>query len=165
MASFIPGVQPFATAANAILAASQGNYAGAVASFAGAGGYPNVATAIRVADAIDKKNPLSLASALVSNPNLGPGISGTKLVGDITIADVGNAVKLVTALNSDNPMSAFTAAINLTKSLDGKTSSAATKISDALNSGDYRRQLVWRPSLRIRWPPGIRLQQTIQLKT
>jgi hypothetical protein len=138
IASFVPGpIGIAAQSANALWAASQGNVAGAVATFAGMNGYSNVASAIRIADAIDKGDPFSIALAIANNPNMPVSVADVKLAGNISVKDVANSVNLVRALNTGNFSGILSATAALKNSLDPKTSSTAKRVEDAINAKDF----------------------------
>lgn len=128
IASFIPGVQPFAMIANAALAASQGNTIGALASLAGAGGFTNVATALNVANAIQNKDVFSLAQSLLSNPTISNVAGTTMLTDTISLKDVGTAANIIMAADKGDFVGVLNGASNLTGSSDLKTAAAAATV-------------------------------------
>ena len=132
IASFIPGVAPFAMAANAAIAASQGNVFGALASLAGMGGYTNLATGLNVANAIDNKDVGALAGALLSNPSINAAAGSTMLTDTISFADLGNAANLVVNLDNENWAGALGSAASLTGSPDLRVASSALTIATEL---------------------------------
>lgn len=136
VASFIPGVQPFAMIANAALAASQGNVVGALASLAGAGGYTNVATALNVANAIQSGNPTAIVSTLLSNPNVANAAGATMLTDTISLADVGTALNVVDAASKGNFAAVLTGAGTLLNSADLQTAGTAAELLQAVQSGN-----------------------------
>jgi hypothetical protein len=136
VASFIPGVQPFAMIANAALAAKQGNVIGALASLAGAGGYTNVATALNVANAIDKGNVAAVVSTLLANPNVAAAAGSTMLTDTISLADVGTALNVADAASRGDFAAVLTGAGKLTNSADLQTAGAAAQIVQAAQSGN-----------------------------
>lgn len=136
LASFVPGVNVFAKAAQAVLAIRNGDTLGGLASLAGAGGYTNVATALSVAKAVDDNNPLGVVTALMNNPEVSKVAGGIKIDGNITLADVGTGLNLAQALANKNWGQALTLAGNLTKSQDLKTAGAATSLIQAIESGN-----------------------------
>lgn len=100
IASFIPGVAPFAMAANAAIAASQGDYLGAIAGAAGLGGFSDIATAARIGSAIDKGDYLN---AVLGGMDLaGVNVGGVDL-GGMSVNDMGKMVNLAQAVKSGDP--------------------------------------------------------------
>lgn len=103
LASFVPGLQPFAMAANAAIAAKQGNVLGAITSLAGAGGLAgisgmsDIANAGRFAGAVKSGDPLAM---LFSGANLG----GITDIGGINLKDVAKTVGAVKAIESGDPL-------------------------------------------------------------
>ena len=110
IAQFIPALAPFATAANAAIAASQGNVLGALAGAAGLGGYSDVANAANFAGAVKSGNPLSIIS---SGANLGgvdlggvatdAGLGDISNIGGIDLKDATKAYQAVKAIQSGDP--------------------------------------------------------------
>ena len=110
IAQFIPGLAPFATAANALISASQGNVLGAIAGAAGLGGYSDVANAANFAGAVKSGNPLSIIS---SGANLGgvdlggvateAGLGDMSNIGGIDLKDATKAYQAVKAIQSGDP--------------------------------------------------------------
>jgi len=128
IASFIPGLQPFAMAANALIAAKQGNILGALAGFTGLGGalsgiqgLTNASNALNFASAAKNKNILGMLSA---GANLGgtdlDGLAKASGIGDVTglaglnlgglgVSDALKAYRTVQALKSGDPSSIISA--------------------------------------------------------
>lgn len=116
MAQFIPGLQPFAAAANAAIAAGQGNVLGALAGAAGLGGYSDIANAANFAGAVKSGNPLSILS---SGANLGgadlSGVADAAGLGDLNNIggyNVNDAVKMyqtAKAIQSGDPSAIISA--------------------------------------------------------
>jgi hypothetical protein len=116
MAQFIPGLQPFAAAANAAIAAGQGNVLGALAGAAGLGGYSDVANAANFAGAVKSGNPLGILSA---GANLGgadlSGVADAAGLGDLNNIggyNVNDAVKMyqtAKAIQSGDPSAIISA--------------------------------------------------------
>ena len=110
IAQFIPGLQPFAMAANAAIAASQGNVLGALAGAAGLGGFSDVANAANFAGAVKSGNPLGILS---SGANLGgtdlSGVANSAGLGDLNniggynVNDIAKAYQGVKAIQSGDP--------------------------------------------------------------
>jgi len=136
IASFIPGVAPFAQAINAAIAIKNGDVLGGLASLAGAGGFTDAATGLRVASALDKGDISGLVTSLVNNPSVGALANTTMLTDTISLADAGNALNVGINLNNGNFAGALTAAGQLTGSADTKTAGAALNLVNALNSGN-----------------------------
>lgn len=132
IASFIPGVAPFAMAANAAIAASQGNVFGALASLAGMGGYTNLATGLNVANAIDNKDVGALAGALLSNPSINAAAGSTMLTDTISFSDLGNAANLVINIDNGNWAGALNSVGALTGSSDVRVAASALTIATEL---------------------------------
>lgn len=97
IAQFIPGLQPFAMAANAAIAAHQGNPLGAIAGLAGLGGYTDVANAARLGSALKSGDPLAIA---LSGANLG----GVTDVGGVNLGDVSKGIGAAKAIKSGDPL-------------------------------------------------------------
>ena len=110
IAQFVPGLAPFAMAANAAIAASQGNVLGAIAGAAGLGGYSDVANAANFAGAVKSGNPLSIIS---SGANLGgtdlsgvanaAGLGDISNIGGVDLKDATKAYQAVKAIQSGDP--------------------------------------------------------------
>lgn len=110
IAQFIPALAPFATAANAAIAASQGNVLGAIAGAAGLGGYSDIANAANFAGAVKSGNPLGIIS---SGANLGgmdlsgvadaSGLGDLNNIGGFNISDAAKAYRAVKAIQSGDP--------------------------------------------------------------
>jgi len=103
LASFVPGLAPFAMAANAAIAAKQGNVLGAITSLAGAGGLAgisgmsDIANAARFAGAVKSGDPLAM---LFSGANLG----GITDIGGINLKDASKTIGAVKAIESGDPL-------------------------------------------------------------
>lgn len=136
VASFIPGVQPFAMLANAAIAASQGNTLGALASLAGAGGFTNVATALNVANAVDKGNIGAVVTTLLANPTVANAAGSTMLTDTISLADVGSAINIAAAVEKGDLAAVLTGAGKLTGSADLTTAGTAAEIINAVQTGN-----------------------------
>jgi len=127
MASLIPGVAPFAMGANALLAASQGNTLGALASVAGIPGVSDLAPAglSGITSGLQTANQaVNLANAIQSGNVLGALASGTALTGTgstqlgttgLTVSDAIKGANVAKAVSSGDP-SAITKAISLLSS-------------------------------------------------
>lgn len=138
VAQFVPGLAPFAMAANAAIAASQGNVLGALAGAAGIPGLGvagDVVTALNVANAIKNSNPLALAGAL-ANTDVGRSVLGTEIAGGITLGDTLNTARMIDAVNRGDMGTAVMAAATLSGSSDAKTAAAAFNVISAMKTGD-----------------------------
>jgi hypothetical protein len=93
MASFIPGIAPFAQGINALMAAKSGNVLGAIAGAAGLGGLTDVANAANFANAAKSGDLLNMA---LSGANLG----GVESIGDYSLPEISKAVNTVKAVSS-----------------------------------------------------------------
>jgi hypothetical protein len=116
IAQFIPALAPFATAANAAIAASQGNVLGAIAGAAGLGGYSDIANAANFAGALKSGNPLGIIS---SGANLGgmdlsgaanaAGLRDLNNIAGFNLNDISKTYQTVKALKSGDPASIISA--------------------------------------------------------
>ncbi len=103
LASFVPGLQPFAMAANAAIAAKQGNPLGVITNLAGMGGIAgisgmaDVAKAAKFAGAVQSGDPLAM---LFSGANM----AGVNDIGGINLKDVAKTVGAVKAIESGDPL-------------------------------------------------------------
>jgi hypothetical protein len=97
MASFVPGLAPFAQGLNALIAAKQGNILGAVAGAAGLGGMTDVANAAKFANALKSGDPLAIAMA-------GANAGGISDVGGIDLKDISKTIGAVKAIESGDPL-------------------------------------------------------------
>jgi hypothetical protein len=136
IAQFIPGVAPFAMAVNAAIAIDNGDVLGGLASLAGAGGFTDVATGLRVANALDQGNMGALASSLLQNTTVGALAGSTMLTDTISLADAGNAFNVVTNIQDGNYAGALGSLGTLTNSSDLKTAGAALNLVNAIDSGN-----------------------------
>jgi len=103
IASFVPGVAPFAQGLNALIAAKQGNILGAVAGAAGLGsmagisGMADVANAAKFAGALKSGDPLAIAMA-------GANAGGISDVGGFDLKDISKTIGAVKAIESGDPL-------------------------------------------------------------
>jgi len=97
IASFIPGVAPFAQGLNALIAAKQGNILGAVAGAAGLGGMTEIANAAKFAGALKSGDPLAIAMA-------GANAGGISDVGGFDLKDISKTIGAVKAIESGDPL-------------------------------------------------------------
>jgi hypothetical protein len=103
MASFIPGVAPFAQGLNALMAAKSGNVLGAIGGFAGLGGLSDVANAANFANAAQHKDILGMLGS-------GSGLTGVGDIGGINIKDITQGISAAKALQSGDPLAILRAA-------------------------------------------------------
>jgi hypothetical protein len=103
IASFVPGLQPFAAGLNSLIAAKQGNVLGAIAGAAGLGnmaglsGMAEVANAAKFANVLKSGDPLAI---LMAGANAG-GISD---IGGVDLKDISKTIGAVKALESGDPL-------------------------------------------------------------
>lgn len=151
IASFIPGVAPFAMAANAALSASQGNWLGALASgigaFGGAGGIGNMlgASADTLANLDKLKSGISLANAVNNKDLLGTLTSGSSLAGmnlgdmklgdNFSVKDLTGGLSIANALKNGDMASLINAAAQMSGSKDAVTALQGINLLKAINSG------------------------------
>ena len=123
IASFVPGLQPFAAGLNSLIAAKKGNVLGAIAGAAGLGnmagisGMADIANAAKFAGALKSGDPLAIAMA-------GANAGGISDVGGFDLKDISKTIGGVKALQSGDPlailrygMDAIPKSNNLTASL------------------------------------------------
>jgi hypothetical protein len=123
LASFVPGLAPFAQGINALVAAKQGNVLGAIAgaaglgNMAGIGGMADIANAAKYANVLKSGDPLAILMA-------GANASGVTDVGGFDLKDISKGIGAVKAIESGDPlamlrygMSAIPKSDNLTASL------------------------------------------------
>lgn len=103
IASFVPGLQPFAAGLNALIAAKSGNALGAIAGMAGLGGFSDVANAANFANAVQNKDILGMIGS-------GAGLSGVGDIGGINIKDITKGIGTAKALQSGDPLALMRAA-------------------------------------------------------
>lgn len=135
LASFIPGVAPFAQAANAAIAIDQGNTLGGLASLAGLGGFSNVATGLNAANAIVNKDPFALVNAFAGT-QAGRDFMNTEIADGYTNRDAFNVARTVNAINQGNLGMAVSAAADLSHSDDAQKAAAGFNLLYALQSGN-----------------------------
>jgi hypothetical protein len=123
LASFVPGLAPFAQGINALVAAKQGNVLGAIAgaaglgNMAGIGGMADIANAAKYANVLKSGDPLAI---LMAGANAG----GVTDVGGFDLKDISKSIGAAKALQSGDPlailrygMDAIPKSDNLTASL------------------------------------------------
>lgn len=157
MASFIPGVAPFAQAINALYAASEGNWKQALLSALPAGGeiaktlgasagtVANIGTASKianVANAIDNKDLLGLAmsgTGLASDKNLfGPDAfnPSANVVGDFSTKDLLSGASILKAIENKDLTSLANVAAQMSGSKDAATAAKGLSLVNALKSNN-----------------------------
>jgi hypothetical protein len=170
VASFIPGIGPFAAAANAALNLSQGNTTGAILSGLGAyGGFAgqelsalkaaeasgDIINASRALDLADTVSNAKLASTAISGVNAlaigneigainaalsGAGQMGVELPSGVTTGV--QSANLAAAISSGDTAGALKALGDLSGSSDVKTAAAAVKLADVLQSDNLNPQAI-----------------------
>jgi hypothetical protein len=132
LASFVPGLQPFAMAANAAIAAKQGNPLGVITNLAGMGGLAgvsgmaDVANAARFAGAVQSGDPLAM---LFSGANL----AGVSDIGGINLRDVSKTIGGIKAIQSGDPLTMMLYGMD---AMSGSGGSSLTKSSADLQTED-----------------------------
>jgi hypothetical protein len=116
IASFVPGLAPFAQGLNALIAAKQGNILGAVAGAAGLGGMTDVANAARFAGALKSGDPLAIAMA-------GANAGGVSDIGGIDVKDISKTIGAIKAIESGDPLAMLRYGMGALPKGDGLTSS------------------------------------------
>jgi hypothetical protein len=164
LASFIPGVAPFAMAANAAISASQGNWAGAILSGLGAaGGFAGAVTSEidALANAGRSAEAVALWESSVLAQNAGNIKTATDVARLLNAADKGNITGVInagltlggvsvppevrtaanlfnaaTAIGSGDTAGMLDAAGSLLNSSDAKLAASALRFKNAVDSGD-----------------------------
>jgi hypothetical protein len=132
LASFVPGLQPFAAGLNSLIAAKQGNVLGAIAGAAGLGnmagisGMADVANAARFASAVKSGDPLAIA---FSGANLG----GVTNIGGVDLKDISKTIGAVKAIESGDPLTMMLYGMD---AMSGSGGSSSTKSSADLQTED-----------------------------
>jgi hypothetical protein len=132
LASFVPGLQPFAMAANTAIAAKQGNPLGVITNLAGMGnlagvsGMADVAKAARFASAVKSGDPLAMA---FSGANLG----GVTNIGGVDLKDISKTIGAVKAIESGDPLTMMLYGMDVMSKSGG---SSPTKSSADLQAED-----------------------------
>jgi len=155
IASFIPGVAPFAQAINALYAASEGNWKQALLSALPAGGeiaktlgasadtLSNISSASKianVANAIDNKDLLSLAmsgTGLASDKNLfGPDAfnPSANVVGNLSTKDLLTGASALKAIDNKDLVSLANIGAQMSGSKDAATAAKGLAVVKALES-------------------------------
>ena len=136
LASFVPGLQPLAIAANTAIAAKQGNPLGVITGLAGMGGLAgisgmaDVANAARFASAAKSGDPLAM---LMSGANM----AGVGDIGGVDLKDVSKTIGAVKAIESGNPLALLPYLSSLTPKDDKLTSSLGPG-----NMDEFRENLI-----------------------
>jgi hypothetical protein len=132
LASFVPGLQPFAAGLNSLIAAKQGNVLGAIAGAAGLGnmagisGMADVANAARFASAVKSGDPLAIA---FSGANLG----GVTNIGGVDLKDISKTIGGIKAIQSGDPLTMMLYGMD---AMSGSGGSSSTKSSADLQTED-----------------------------
>jgi len=132
MASFIPGLQPFAMAANAAIAAKQGNALGVITNLAGMGGLAgisgmsDIANAAKYANVLKSGDPLAILMA-------GANASGVTDVGGFDLKDISKTIGGIKAIQSGDPLTMMLYGMN---AMSGSGGSPPTKSSADLQTED-----------------------------
>ena len=116
LASFVPGLAPFAQGINALIAAKQGNILGAVAGAAGLGGMSEIANAAKFAGALKSGDPLSI---LMAGANAG----GVTDVGGFDLKDISKTIGGIKAIESGDPLAILRYGMSALPKGDNLTSS------------------------------------------
>ena len=116
LASFIPGLAPFAQGINALIAAKQGNILGAVAGAAGLGGMSEIANAAKFAGALKSGDPLAIAMA-------GANAGGVSDIGGFDLKDISKTIGAVKAIESGDPLAILRYGMSALPKGDNLTSS------------------------------------------
>lgn len=125
-----PALGPAGMLLNAGVAASQGDYLGAIAGVAGYGGLSGVAATARIGNALRNKDVLG---AVMSGADLsGVDLGGVK-IGDLSAKDLGKAVNFARAMESGDPMAMFRAVLGSKGTID-KIAGAVSKPESPLDS-------------------------------
>lgn len=130
IASLVPGLQPVAMAANAAIAAKQGDVLGALAGVAGLGGFTDVANAARMGKALQSGDPLAIAMA-------GANAGGITDVGGVDLKDISKGMGAVKALQSGDPLAMLRYGMGALPKDGGLTSSIGPG-----NMDDFRENLI-----------------------
>jgi hypothetical protein len=147
IASFIPGVAPFAQGLNALIAAKQGNPLGAVLSGLGAAGgigslmgaskdvLSGINTARNVASAANAIKNKDLLGLLSSGANLGGvDLGGAKIAGNITAKDALSGLGAARALQNKDYASLLNIAGQMSKSDNLQTAAKGLAMANAIKS-------------------------------
>ena len=126
LAAMVPGLQPFAMAANAAIAAKQGNPLGVITNLAGMGnlagvsGMADVAKAAKFASAVQSGDPLAMA---FSGANLG----GVTNIGGIDLKDISKTIGGIKAIQSGDPLTMMLYGIDAMPKSGGTTSTSSVQ--------------------------------------
>jgi len=138
IASFVPGLAPFAQGLNALIAVKQGNLLGAALSTLGAAGGAGFTdfAGIPIGDA---KNILGGINALQTGNVAGLINSAAGYAGASLPSEFGTGVKVLNAANAYSKgdyAGLLDAASSLTGSSDAKLAASALRLTNAVNSGN-----------------------------
>ena len=157
VASFIPGVAPFAQAINALYAADQGNWkqallsglgaAGPLAGMAGAGAdtVANIGTASKVANTLNAISNKDLLGTIMSGTSLASDKNlmgsnafnpGAKVLGDFSTKDLLGGVSAVNALKTGDLSTLANVAAQMSGSKDAITAAKGLTLINALKSNN-----------------------------
>jgi len=132
LASFVPGLAPFAQGINALIAAKQGNVLGAIAGAAGLGnmagisGMADIANAAKYANVLKSGDPLAILMA-------GANASGVTDVGGFDLKDISKTIGGIKALQSGDPLAMLRYGMS---AFPQSGESSATKSSAELQAED-----------------------------
>jgi hypothetical protein len=145
-----PALMPYVAAGNALNAASKGDWGSAIVSgltaaagFGGSLGFTDATmatlnqakTAAQVLNAIDKGNPIALATALMQT-DTGKELMGQDMGGGIKMGDLVNTAKVAQLVNTGNYAEALSTVGQMTDSPNLKLAASAVRVQQAFESGD-----------------------------
>ena len=145
-----PALAPYIAAGNALNAANKGDWGSAIVSgltaasgFSGdlgltastAATLSDAKTAAQVLNAIDKGNPIALATALMQT-DTGKELMGQDMGGGIKMGDVVNTAKVAQLVNTGNYAEALATVGQMTNSPNLKLSASAVNLAQAFQTGD-----------------------------
>ena len=136
VAGFIPGMQPIVGLYNAYNAFDRGDVLGGLAGLAGVGGFTDVASGIRLANAI-KNQDVAGALAALGSSKLTSEIANTK-IGDFKLGDIAKTASIAANLSSPNPnyAQALADAGMLAKSPEAVMAAKGLSLFQAIESGN-----------------------------
>jgi hypothetical protein len=145
-----PALAPYVAAGNALNAASKGDWGSAIVSgLTAAVGFKGdlglsastvdtlskAKTGAQVLNAIDKGNPVALATALMQT-DTGKELMGQDMGGGIKLGDVVNTAKVAQLVNTGNYAEALATVGQMANSPNLKLSASAVNLATAIKSGD-----------------------------
>jgi hypothetical protein len=145
-----PALAPYVAAGNALNAANKGDWGSAIVSgLTAAVGFKGdlglsastvdtlskAKTGAQVLNAIDKGNPVALATALMQT-DTGKELMGQDMGGGIKLGDVVNTAKVAQLVNTGNYAEALATAGQMANSPNLKLSASAVNLATAIQSGD-----------------------------